>query len=394
MGVGEKSYDVMIVGGGIVGLTLALLLQSSEKRIALLDKRGVVEIFNPEQYDVRVSAITPASRRLFETLNVWESMAALRVSPFSQMEVWDGEGRIEFDAASVGEFALGYIVENNVMLQVLWQTVLRSKSIEVITHLNLEKLERREEKSMMVLQTDQGVFTAPLIIGADGAESWLRQAAHIDLKTRDYQHHALVCTVKTEKPHEHTARQVFRPQGPLAFLPLSEPNLSSIVWSSNPTHIEKLMALSNDDFASALREAFQDRLGAILEVGPRAFFPLMMRHAKNYVQPGLALVGDAAHTIHPLAGQGLNLGLADVCLLAELILSEYAHKQERVKYSTLRRYERARKADNTRMLATMDGFRCLFGNDIPALKWLRQRGLNLTHRLPWVKEWIVQQTMR
>ncbi len=394
MGVSEKFYDVIIVGGGIVGLTLALLLQHSDKRIALLDKRGGVETFKPEQYDVRVSAITPASHRLFEKLNVWESMAALRVSPFNQMEVWDGDGRIEFDAASVGELTLGYIVENNVMLQVLWQTVLCSKSIDTITHLNLESLERLEEKSMMALHTDQGVFTAPLIIGADGAESWLRQAAQIELKTRDYQHHALVCTVKTERPHHHTARQVFMPQGPLAFLPLAEPDLSSIVWSSNPTHIEKLMALPDVDFASVLREAFQDRLGAILEVRPRARFPLIRRHAKQYVQPGLALVGDAAHTIHPLAGQGLNLGLADAALLAELILSEYAHKQERVKYSTLRRYERARKADNTQMLVTMDGFRCLFGNDIPALKWLRQRGLNLTHRLPWVKEWIVQQTIR
>lgn len=394
MGIAEKSYDVIIVGGGIVGLTLALLLQHSEKRIALLDKRGIVETFKPEQYDVRVSAITPASRRLFEKLNAWESIEALRVSPFSRMEVWDGEGRIEFDAASVGELALGTIVENNVMVQVLWQNVLRSTSIEVITQLHLEKLERREEQSTIALYADQSVFMAPLVIGADGAESWLRQAAHIELKTRDYQHHSLVCTVKTEKPHHHTARQVFMPKGPLAFLPLAEPHLSSIVWSSNPTHIEKLMALPDADFASALGDAFQDRLGAIVEVGPRAFFPLMMRHAKQYVQPGLALVGDAAHTIHPLAGQGLNLGLADVALLAELILAEYAHKQERVKYSTLRRYERARKTDNTRMLATMDGFRCLFGNDIPALKWLRRRGLNVTHRLPWVKEWIVQQTMR
>lgn len=395
MGIAEVRYDVIIVGGGIVGLTMALLLENSDKRIAVLDKKGSAATFDPEQYDVRVSAITPASVKLFLQLNLWSEMAALRVSPFTHMQVWDGDGRgrIAFDAASVGEKALGYIVENNVMLQVLWQRVLASTQIEVITGIELESLQGREDNAMIALQAHDRTLSAPLIIGADGAQSWLRQAVHINIRERDYQHHALVCTVTTEKPHDKTARQRFMPQGPLAFLPLEAANVCSIVWSSTPRHIEALMQLSAEDFAMTLAEAFQHQLGAILEVGPRASFPLTMRHAQHYVQPGVALIGDAAHTIHPLAGQGLNLGLADAALLAQLMLSDYAYKHEQVKYSTLRRYERARKADNATMLAAMDGFKQLFGNDIPLIKWLRQRGLNLTDRLPFIKELILQKAM-
>lgn len=395
MGIIKSYYDVIIVGGGIVGLTLALLLAESDRHIALLDKKGDVGSFNHAQYDVRVSAVTPASVRLFEQLSVWDDMVALRVSPFTHMHVWDGDGRgkIEFDAASVGVTELGYIVENNVMLQVLWQRVAASAHITVLNDIQLEYLQRHEHNPNIELHGSNTVLSAPLIIGADGAQSWLRQAAHIAITERDYQHHALVCTVKTEKAHDKTARQRFMPQGPLAFLPLATVQDSSIVWSSAPMLINTLMQLSDEDFAIALTEAFQSQLGAIIAVGPRAQFPLIMRHAQHYVQPGLALVGDAAHTIHPLAGQGLNLGLADAALLAELVLQDYAYKSERVKYSTLRRYERARKADNATMLAAMDGFKQLFGNDIPVIKWLRHRGLNLTDRLDFVKSLILQKAM-
>ncbi len=395
MGIVKDRYDIIIVGGGIVGLTLALLLAESDKRIALLDNKAQVEAFNREQYDVRVSAITPASVKLFEQLSVWDDMVALRVSPFTHMHVWDGDGRakIEFDAASVGVNELGYIVENNVMLQVLWQRVAASGQIIILNDIQLEYMQRHEHNPNIELHGGNTILSAPLIMGADGAKSWLRQAAHIDITERAYQHHAIVCTVKTEKAHDKTARQRFMPQGPLAFLPLDTAYHSSIVWSSVPTHADTLMQLSDEDFALALTEAFQSQLGAVVEVGPRTKFPLIMRHAQQYVQPGLALVGDAAHTIHPLAGQGLNLGLADAALLAELVLQDYAHKNERVKYSTLRGYERTRKADNATMLAAMDGFKHLFGNDMPVIKWLRHRGLNLTDRLSFVKNLILQKAM-
>ncbi len=395
MGIVKDRYDVIIVGGGIVGLTLALLLAESDKRIALLDNKGRVESFNREQYDVRVSALIPASVKLFQQLSVWDDMVALRVSPFTHMHVWDGDGRgkIEFDAASVGVNELGYIVENSVMLQVLWQRVAASAQITILNDIQLEYLQRHEHNPNIELHSGDTILSAPLVIGADGAQSWLRQAAHIVITEREYQHHAIVCTVKTEKAHDKTARQRFMAQGPLAFLPLDAAHYSSIVWSSAPTHVDTLMQLSDEDFALALTEAFQSQLGAVVEVGPRAKFPLIMRHAQHYVQPGLALVGDAAHTVHPLAGQGLNLGLADADLLAELVLQDYAHKNERVKYSTLRRYERARKADNSTMLAAMDGFKQLFGNDIPVIKWLRHRGLNLTDRLSFVKNLILQKAM-
>ncbi|MCD6044881.1 MAG: ubiquinone biosynthesis protein UbiH [Gammaproteobacteria bacterium] len=395
MGVVKEQYNIIIVGGGIVGLTLALLLAQSDKRIALIEKRAKIESFNRAQYDVRVSAVTPASVKLFEQLSVWKDMVALRVSPFTHMHVWDGDGRgkIEFDAASAGVNQLGYIVENNVMLQALWQRVASTAQIEVLSDIELEYLERHENNPNIELHGGDRILTAPLVIGADGAQSWLRQAAHIAMTERDYQHHALVCTVKTEKAHDKTARQRFMTEGPLAFLPLDAAHYSSIVWSSAPTHIDALMQLSDEGFALALTDAFQSQLGAVIEVGPRARFPLIMRHAQHYVQAGLALVGDAAHTVHPLAGQGLNLGLADAALLAELVLEEYAHKNEYVKYSTLRRYERARKTENATMLAAMDGFKHLFGNDIPVIKWLRHRGLNLTDRSSFIKSLILQKAM-
>lgn len=394
MGVTREHYDVIIVGGGIVGLTMALLLAQSDRRIALLDKKGNIASFNPEQYDVRVSALTPASVKLFQQVSVWDDMVALRVSPFRHMHVWDGDGqgKIKFDAASAGLTELGYIVENSVMLQVLWQRVATAQ-ITVFNDINLDYLQRHENNLNVELHGGDTILSAPLIVGADGAQSWLRQAAHIAHTERDYQHHAIVCIVKTEKTHDKTARQRFMREGPLAFLPLDIEHYSSIVWSNVPTQVDVLMQLTDQDFALTLTEAFQSQLGAVIEVGPRVRFPLTMRHAKHYVQPGLALVGDAAHTVHPLAGQGLNLGLADAALLAELVLQEYAHKNESVKYSTLRRYERARKAENATMLAAMDGFKQLFGNDIPFLKWLRQRGLNLTDRLDFIKNRIMQKAM-
>lgn len=395
MGVTKEHYDVIIVGGGIVGLTMALWLAQGDKRIAVLESKGYVDAFNPVQYDVRVSAVTPASVKLFQQLSVWDDMVALRVSPFTHMFVWDddGRGQIHFDAAMAGVTELGYIIENSVMLQALWQKVSTTKCITLLNDTRLEALRRNEHNPNIELEADDTIFISPLVIGADGAQSWLRQAAHMDIHEREYQHHAIVCTVKTEKAHDKTARQRFMPTGPLAFLPLEAEQYSSIVWSSSPTYSAGLMQLSDEAFAQALTEAFQSQLGAVLEVGPRAQFPLIMRHAKQYVQPGLALIGDAAHTIHPLAGQGLNLGLADVALLAKYVLQDYAHKNEFISYSTLRRYERARKADNATMLAAMDGFKQLFGNDIPLVKWIRQRGLNLTDRFDFIKGLILQKAM-
>ena len=233
---------------------------------------------------------------------------------------------------------------------------------------------------------------AQLLVGADGARSWVRQQAGISVKGWDYDQVALVTWVKPEVFHQETAWQRFLPSGPLAFLPLTE-GYCSIVWSTSPQHAAQLQAMETERFAQELQAAFENKLGTIEAVGPRAMFPLRTFETQHYILPHLALVGDAAHTIHPLAGQGVNLGLADMSSLLRVLIEARQHRRSIGSASTLRRYERWRRADNRSMLLAMDGFKRLFSTEQPLLRWARNLGLNLTdHTLP-IKRLIMQQAL-
>lgn len=383
----QKNYDIIIVGSGIVGATAALALaQTTRLNIALLDAKKIPDTFALAECGARVSAISPASQRIFKRLRSWQGMAAKRVSPYRKMHVWDASstGKMHIDCDAMQLPQLGHIIEDDVIRASLVESIKAFSNLDVIAPVQLAGLDVSAE--LATLTTGHGdVFSAKLIIAADGANSWLRAQAGITCKNHSYDHDALVATVQTSLPHQQTAWQRFLTSGPLAFLPLSDPHTSSIVWSTNPAHAQELLALNDEDFCLQLSNAINHQLGDVVAASPRLSFNLQMRHANNYIKPRLALVGDAAHTIHPLAGQGVNLGLLDVACLVEIIGQALPGNRDYGSVATLRRYERWRKAENATMLAFVDGIKYLFVNDNKIIQSVRSLGLNLTDKMQFIK---------
>ena len=396
-----QRYDLVIVGGGMVGCALACALGCLQGKralkIAIIEGRKPEFNWTDESFDIRVSAITRSSQHLFEDLGVWETMRAHRVSPYSEMFVWDatGDGSIHFDCAEIGEPNLGHIIENRVINRALFQQAEQFDNIDILCPATPERLSLNEHDSQLGAQLvlDNGIILeTELIVGADGGNSWVRQQAGIEVDTRIYNQHAVVTTVKTSLPHQETAWQRFLPNGPLAFLPLTN-GYSSIVWSTTPEQAQELLDLDEAAFKTALAESFDHKLGDIIELGPRAAFPLKGQHAKHYVKPHLALVGDAAHTIHPLAGQGVNLGFADTIKLAKVILENRKNGKAVGALKALRRYERNRRGDNLLMLESMGAFKTLFSNNSPGLSQLRNLGLNIANNFAPAKQLFMRQAM-
>ncbi len=390
-----QHYDIVIVGGGMVGSALACALSNDNGalKIAIIEGREPELNWDHKSFDMRVSAITRGSQQLFEQLGIWETLQADRISPYGEMYVWDatGDGHIHFDCADVGEPNLGHIIENRVITRALNQHVEQLDNVCVYCPAKPKQLTQNNSNALLELE-DGNILETTLVIGADGANSWTRQQAGIDITTRDYNQQAIVTMVKTSLPHQETAWQRFLPTGPLAFLPLTD-NYSSIVWSTTPEKAQELLNLDEAEFKTALANTFDHKLGDITELGPRAAFPLKGQHAKHYVQPHLALVGDAAHTIHPLAGQGVNLGFADISKLAEVILEDHKNRKAIGSFKTLRRYERARRGDNLLMLESMGAFKTLFSNENTGLSKLRNLGLNITNKLVPAKHLFMRHAM-
>ena len=390
-----KHYDIIIVGAGMVGATLAcgLAEEAGQLSIAVIDANSPNFDWDKDSYDMRVSAITRASQTIFKNIGVWEKIVEQRVSPYRDMFVWDAgtKGEIHFDSADMGETDLGHIIENRVIVKALHQRIEELPQIELLCPAKLEYIEFNTEQSELRLD-DQTQLSANLIVAADGTRSWVRQQADIAVKGWDFDQAALVTTVKTEKYHQDTAWQRFLNTGPLAFLPLTD-GYSSIVWSTSPDEAKRLTEISEAEFALELEHAFESKLGKVESVAGRAVFPLRLFETLNYVKPRLALVGDAAHTIHPLAGQGVNLGLADVASLIEVVVEAINDKKDIGDFKVLRRYERWRRADNRSMLVAMDGLKRLFGSEVSLIKDLRNAGLNITNQLTPIKNLIMRQAM-
>ena len=387
-----ETSDLIIVGGGMVGAALGCAAAQAGFSVTLLERREPQREWPGDEVDLRVSALTRASQRILQNLGVWERMGELRVSPYTDMEVWDaaGSGRIHFSAADIGEPNLGHIVENRITQLALWERLEGLPNVTLRHPANVSRLQLEAGPALYLADGER--LQAKLVVAADGRDSQIRAMAGIDTKGWDYDQHAIVATVTPQKHHGFTSRQRFMKTGPLAFLPIDD-GRCSIVWSTSPQEASELMALDDPAFCSALTEASERMLGEVKAVGPRGAFPLRLGHAETYIKPGLALIGDAAHAIHPLAGQGVNLGFLDAAALAETLIEARSAGRPIGSHSTLRRYERARKGGNMAMLAAMDAFKRTFSNEILPLRLARNLGLSLADRSGPVKHLLVKRAM-
>ena len=389
----KSHYDVVVIGGGIVGLTLACALAKSRLQIAVIEANELAEINKDDDYDLRVSAISRASQQVFSNLNAWQGMRIRRVSPYQKMHVWDatGDGEIDFEAADLGVDVLGHIIENKVIQLALIEQLKKLSNIDWLCPHSVNDIQYAENGSCIKLESGDEL-SCDLLVGADGANSRVREAAAIEIEKAAYHQKGVVCVVKSSKHHKETAWQRFLPTGPVAFLPLGD-GRCSIVWSATDEEADRLLALDEENFCRELEQAFDYTLGQVESVGPRAAFPLIRRHAQSYIKPGLALIGDAAHTIHPLAGQGANLGILDAASLAQVLVEADLRKQSISSSATLRKFERWRRGENTLMMYSMSGFKNLFSNEQPGLMMLRNLGLNLVNSVTPVKHKLVRHAM-
>lgn len=390
-----QSFDVVIAGGGMVGLALACGLEGSGLRVAVVENHPPKTPFSAnDPHALRVSAINAASEKLLTHLDVWSAIKGMRAAAYSGMEVWDNHsfGRIAFSAKDQNLSHLGHIVENNVVRDALWQKASQLRDVTLLASATIKKVVWGENDVFITLD-DENMLTARLIVGADGANSWLRSHADIPLTFWDYEHTALVATIRTERSHEGIARQAFNGEGILAFLPLSDPHLCSIVWSQPNLAAARRQDLDKLEFEKELTVAFDVNLGFCQLESDRLTIPLTGRYARQFAAQRLALLGDAAHTIHPLAGQGVNLGFMDVAMLIGEIRRLHREGKDFGQYFYLRDYERSRKHSAAVMLAGMQGFRELFDGNNPAKKLLRDIGLVLADSLPGVKPQLLNHAM-
>ena len=394
----ERSADVLIVGAGIAGLSLAIALSKSDCHVVVIDGADRPKPVNAgvalNDWDLRVSALTPTSIRFLESLGVWQRIPSERTAPYQAMCVWDadGTGRITFNAEDVAAPCLGHIVENRQTVQALLECAEACSGVELRWQRALESLSRKPDGWSIDCAGDQRL-SAQLVVAADGARSKVRQLTAQPTRDWDYHQSAIVGTVALSSPHQATCWQAFLSTGPLALLPLPDPSKVALVWSLDVQEHAGVAALSDTAFIEALNQALGPLAPHAEAVGTRVSFPLKQSHAIDYVDDALVLVADAAHSIHPLAGQGINLGLSDVRILAQELLAGCAGGLTVSSPVSLKRYQRQRKSENLAMMAAMEGFKRGFGSPHPAAVILRNIGLNMVERQPLLKRWFMRQAI-
>lgn len=378
----KTRYDVVIVGGGMVGATIACALGDSNLSVAVLEHQYPHAFNNDQPHDLRVSALSIASENILYNVGAWEGIVSRRSCPYRRMKVWEmseEKASTEFVSDHVGRDHLGHIVENRIIQLALLERLAQFENIDLICPAGIEAIDYAPGSSIIRLQGDRELV-ARLLIAADGGESKVRQAAGIGIHKWDYEQSALVASVTTHYGQQDITWQQFTPTGPLAFLPLSG-NHASLVWYNTPDNIKRLMALPDDQFMAELISAFPDCLGNIDQLLGRGAFPLRRQHAQQYVLEGVALAGDAAHMIHPLAGQGVNIGLLDAAALAETLLVAARTGEDITELALLKEYEKQRRQHNLIMMQTMDLFYRVFSNQSGPLKLLRNVGLGIAGKV-------------
>lgn len=378
-------FDIVIVGGGLAGLSLAVALRTSPLSVAVIEGRAPAR---PAGWDTRIYAVSPGNEGFLAEIGAWRHLDQTRIAPVRTMEIYgDAGGRLDFSAFDSGVSELAWIIESSLMQGELWETVKRQGNVTLFCPARPEALSFAADRAQLTL-SDGRTLAADLVVAADGADSWTRTAAGIAVEFKPYGEMGVVANFACEKPHRDTAFQWFGGDGVLAWLPLPG-NMISIVWSTPDDHARELLALAPEALCRRVAAAGGQRLGELSPVTPAAAFPLRLMRAPVTVAPRLALIGDAAHAIHPLSGHGINLGFGDSRVLAGLLrdLPEYRDCGDR---RLLRRYERTRMEEVLALQLATDGLQKLFRPRSAALAMLRNAGLNLTNKLPVVRDALVR----
>ena len=382
-------FDVIIVGAGLVGASFALALKNSGLRLALVETHAPVWD-DQTGWDNRIYALSPGTAAFLDGCSVWQRLDTARITSITEMQVYgdDGASRLDFSAYDCGLPELAFIAENRLLQHTMWQQLGAQQNLTLICPGECEAIEWAAEHITLRIK-DGTHMDAKLLVGADGGDSWVRERAGIDAKRHPYSQLAVVANFEAEKPHRNIAYQWFRQDGVLAYLPLPEKRIS-IVWSTGEDHAQSLLALAQEKFCSEVAQAGGHALGDLRIITPCAAFPLKLLRVERLVNPRIALIGDAAHVVHPLAGQGVNLGFQDARVLAETLMNR-GMQVDCGDYYLLRRYERARKEDILAMQLTTHGLQRLFSN--PWLSGLRNFGLRLTNGMPQIKSFLVQHAL-
>lgn len=384
MKTSQKRVDAVVVGGGMVGAAAALGLARVGLSVALLEHQAPQVFDAHSSPDLRISSIGCTSVDLLKQLNVWPGVQQMRLAPYRRLETWEWESaRVAFDATSLGLPELGFMVENRILQLALWQQVEQCENLTLHCPTRLQSLQRVQDHWQVTLSSSE-TFQACLLVGADGAHSQVRQLAGIGTSGWQYRQACMLITVETNAPQQDVTWQQFFPSGPRAFLPLYD-QWASLVWYDSPQRIRQLQALPMAQLKREIAAAFPCRLGSVKAHAARSF-PLVRRHAQRYVQPGLVLLGDAAHTINPLAGQGVNLGYRDVDALLAIVEGTREQGEDWACEEVLMRYQRRRRTDNLLMQSGMDLFYTTFSNNLVPLSVARNMALMVAQRAGKLKE--------
>lgn len=385
----QAAFDIIVVGAGIVGAAFSLALKDTGLSVALIEAAVPLPMDEPDEWDHRIYALSPANADWLKSLGVWGSLDAHRIAPIRRMDIYaDQGGQLSFDGAEVNEGVLGYILESRLLQGALIHHLQAQESIFYRHSTKCQNLEISSQGVKLTLASGE-CLQAKLIVGADGGQSWIRTHAGITSDAELYAQQGLVANFKTTIAHDGVARQWFRDDGVLAWLPLGQDAIS-IVWST--PNAEKLLAMSPEAFTEEVEHAGLGMLGPLTLMNSPQAYPLSLRRVSSLISDRVALIGDAAHQVHPLAGQGVNLGLQDAKALAEVIVARGLQKDVGDFY-LLRRYERSRKADVLAMQTLTDGLVKMFEGGQPVLRRLRNWGLTLMDHQHWLKKRLIHQAI-